>query len=166
MFVQRLDQEIGGAGLERVVADLAVVDHGDDDDGHVHAMGQGADLFDELDAIEFGQLVVGEHDVDAIVACEFKGARRRIEEFKVQFAVDLPDDFGQQQAAGEKIVDDQDGVALRAGERQLRYDAGAGLDGASWSGHEVPPAKSVHMAGKIKQKQCHLHDVDVQTRVR
>ena len=38
VIVERLDQEVGGAGLERVVADLAVVDDGDHHDRHVDAM--------------------------------------------------------------------------------------------------------------------------------
>ena len=99
VVVERLDQEIGGAGLERVVADLAVVDDGDHDDRHVDAMGQGAQLLDELDAVEFGQLVIGEDDVDAVVARELERARRRVEQLEVQLAVDLPDDLGEQQAA-------------------------------------------------------------------
>ena len=119
VVVERLDQEIGGARLERVVADLAVVDDGDHDDRHVYAMGQGAQLLHELDPVEFGQLVIGKDDVDAVVARELQCARRRVEELEVQLAVDLPDDLGEQQSAGEKIVDDQDGVALSAREREL-----------------------------------------------
>ena len=119
VLVERLDQEVGGAGLERVVADLAVVDDGDHDDRHVDAMRQRAQLLDELDAVELGQLVVGEDDVDAVVARELQRARRRVEQLEVQLAVDLADDLGQQQPAGEQVVDDQDGVALRAREREL-----------------------------------------------
>src|SRR4030095_5210127 len=43
---------------------------------------------------------------------------------EVQLAVDLPDDLGQQQAAREQVVDDQDGVALGARESELRDGAG------------------------------------------
>ena len=120
VLVERLDQEVRGAGLERVVADLAVVDDGDHDDRHVDAVRQCPQLLDELDAVELGQLVIGEDDVDAIVAREFEGARRRVEELEVQLAVDLADDFGEQQPAAEQVVDDEDGIALRAGERELR----------------------------------------------
>ena len=119
VVVERLDQEVGRAGLERVVADLAVVDDGDHDDRHVDAMRQRAQLLDELDAVELGQLVIGEDDVDAVVARELERARRRVEQLEVQLAVDLPDDLGEQQAAREQVVDDQDGVALRAREREL-----------------------------------------------
>ena len=123
VVVERLDQEIGGAGLERVVADLAVVDDGDHDDRHVDAMGQGAQLLDELDAVELGQLVIGEDDVDAVVARELERARRRVEQLEVQLAVDLADDLREQQAAAEQVVDDQDGVALRPREREFGHDA-------------------------------------------
>jgi len=43
---------------------------------------------------KLGQLVVGEDDVDAIVARELERARRRVEELEVQLPVDLADDFG------------------------------------------------------------------------
>jgi hypothetical protein len=125
VLVERLDQEIGGAGFERVVADLAVIDDGDDDDRHVDAVGQGADLLHELDAVELGELVIGQHDVDAIVAREFERARRRVEELEVQLAVDLADNFGQQEPARKEVVDDQHRVALGAGKRKFRDDSGA-----------------------------------------
>ena len=38
VLVERLDQEVGRAGLESVVADPAVVDDGDDDDRNVDAV--------------------------------------------------------------------------------------------------------------------------------
>ena len=84
--------------------------------------GQRAELLDELDAVEFGQLVVGENDVDAVVARELERARRRVEELEIQLAVDLANDFGQQQAAREEVVDDQHRVALRARKRKLGDD--------------------------------------------
>ena len=126
VLVERLDQEVGRAGLERVVADLAVVDDGDDDDRHVDAVGEAADLLHELDAVELRQLVVGEDHVDAVVARELERAARRVEQLEVQLAVDLADDFGEQQPAAEEVVDDEDGVALGARERELRDDAGTG----------------------------------------
>ena len=126
VIVERLDQEVGRAGFERVVADLAIVDDGDHDDRHVDAMRQCAQLLDELDAVELGKLVIGEDDVDAVVARELQRARRRVEQLEVQLAVDLPDDLGEQQAAREQVVDDQDGIALRARERELRDDASRG----------------------------------------
>ena len=125
VLVERLDQEIGGARFERVVADLAVVDDRDHDDRHVDAMRQRADLLHELDAVELGQLVVGEDDVDAIVAGELERPRRRVEQLEVQLAVDLPHDLRQQQAAAEQVVDDQDRIALGTRERELGHDAGA-----------------------------------------
>ena len=109
-----------------VVADVAVVDDGDHDDRHVDAVGEPAELLDELDAVELGQLVVGEDDVDAVVARVLERAARRVEELEVELAVDLADDLGQQQPAAEQVVDDENGVALRARERELRDDAGAG----------------------------------------
>src|SRR5205807_396966 len=112
MLVERLDEEIGRAGLERIVADTTVVDDGDHDDRHVDAMGQRAQLTDELDAVELGQLVVREHDVDAIVTRVLQRARRRIEELEIELAVDLSNDLGEQKAAREQIIDDQYGVAL------------------------------------------------------
>jgi hypothetical protein len=56
VLVERLDQKVRCAALERVVADLTVVDDGDDDDRDIDAMPQPADLLDELDAVEFGSL--------------------------------------------------------------------------------------------------------------
>ena len=84
--------------------------------------GQRADLADQLHAVEFGQLVVGQHHVDAIVARKLECAARRVEKLEVQLAVDLANDFRQQQAAAEQVIDDQDGVALRARHRQLGDD--------------------------------------------
>jgi hypothetical protein len=124
VVVERLDEEVGRARLERVVTDLAVVDDGDHDDRNVHAMRERAQLLDELDAVELRQLVVGEDDVDAIVARELQCARRCVEQLEVELAVDLPDDLGEQQPAREQIVDDQDRVALRTRERELRHDSG------------------------------------------
>ena len=86
-------------------------------------MWQRAELLDELDAVEFRKLVIGENDVDAIVARELECARRRVEELEIQLAVDLADDLGEQEPAGKKVVDDQDGVALRPGEGELGYDS-------------------------------------------
>src|SRR4029453_15309442 len=106
------------------VGEFGVVDDGDHDDRHVDAMRERAQLLDQLDAVELGQLVVGEDDIDAVVARELQRARRRVEELEVQLAVDLADDLGQQQAAREQVVDDQDGVALGARERELRDGAG------------------------------------------
>ncbi len=114
VLVERLDQEVGSAGLEGVVADPAVVDHRDDDDRDVDAVREPADLLHELDAVEFRQLEIGEDHVDAVVPREFERAARRVEQFEIELAVDLPDDFGEQKAAAEEIVDDQDGVPLRA----------------------------------------------------
>ena len=98
--------------------------------------GEPADLLDELDAVEFRQLVIGEDHVDAVVARELERAARRVEELEVELAVDLADDLGEQQAAAEQVVDDEDGVALGAGERQLRDDSRRawlrGVHGFSW----------------------------------
>ena len=100
-------------------------------------MRQRAKLLDELDAVELGQLVIGENDVDTIVPRILERARRRIEQLQVQFAVDLPNDFREQQAAREQIVDDQYGVALRPRERELGYDARGGW--TKLCGHWTPP---------------------------
>ena len=148
VLVEGLDQEIGGAGFERVVADLAVVDDGDHDDRDVDAVGQCAQLLDELDAVELGQLVVGQHDVDAVVAREFERARRRVEELEVQLAVDLAHDLGEQQAAREEVVDDQDGIALRARERELRNDSCRGGRGSYLSRHDFP------LRGRSARSSC------------
>src|SRR5205823_13159038 len=126
VIVERLDQKIGRTCFQRVVADLAVVDDGDHDDRHVHTMRQSAKLLDELDAVELGQLVIGENEVDAIVPCVLERARRGVEELEVQLAVDLADDLGKEQTAREEIVDDQYGIALRSRERELGYDARGG----------------------------------------
>ena len=100
-------------------------------------MGQRAQLLDELDAVELGQLVVGEDDVDAVVAREFECARRRVEQLEVQLAIDLADDLGQQEPAGKEIVDDQNGVALRPREGELGYDPRGGW--TKLSGHLTSP---------------------------
>jgi hypothetical protein len=127
VLVERLDEESRWRpAFERVVTDLAVVDDGDHDDRHVDAVRQGAYLLHELDAVELGKLVIGEDDVDAVVACELERARRRVEELEVELAVDLANDLGQQQPAREQVVDDENGVALGASERELRNDSGAG----------------------------------------
>jgi hypothetical protein len=141
VLVERLDQKIGGAGFERLVTHLAVVDHRDDDDRHVDAVRQRAQLLDELDAVELGQLVVGEDDVGAVVARELERPAGRVEELEVQLAVDLPDDLGEQQPAAEEVVDDQHRVALGAGERQLGNHAAAGRAGLC-GGHRSSLEKS------------------------
>ena len=120
--------------FERVVADAAVVDDRDHDDRHVHAMGQAANLLHELDAVELRQLVIGEDHVDAIVARELERAAGRVEQFEIELAVDLADDLGQQQAAAEQVVDDEDRVALGARERELGDDSGGATDCAAVMG--------------------------------
>ena len=90
--------------------------------GNVDAVRQRADLAHELHAVELGQLVVGEDHVDAVVAGVLERAAGRVEQFEVELAVDLADDFRQQQAAAEQVVDDEDGVPLRARERELGND--------------------------------------------
>jgi len=141
VIVEWLDQEVGRTGFERVVTNLAIVDHRDDDDRDIDAVGQGAQLLHELDAVELGQLVVGEDDVDAVVAGVFERARGRVEELEVELAVDLADDFREQETARKQVVDDQDRIALRAGERELRHD-GRGRCGTQLGGrHHFPPNK-------------------------
>jgi hypothetical protein len=50
VLVERLDQKVGRACLERGIADLPVVDDSDDDDRNVDAMPEAANLLHELDA--------------------------------------------------------------------------------------------------------------------
>src|SRR6516164_4046588 len=76
-----------------------------------------------VNAVELRQLVVGEDHVHAIVARVFERAARRVEELQVQLAVDLADDLGEEQAAREEVVDDDDRVPLRSSECQFRDDA-------------------------------------------
>ena len=90
--------------------------------------GEAADLLHELDAVEFRQLEIGEDHVDAVLPRVLQRAARRVEELEVQLAVDLADDLGDQQPAAEQVVDDEDGIALGARERELGDDAGAGRD--------------------------------------
>ena len=111
--------------FERVVADLAVVDDGDDDDRNIDAVSQAADLLHELDAVEFGQLEIGEDHVHAILPRVLQRPARRVEELQVQLGVDLADDFGDQQPAAEQVVDDEDGIALGSREGELRDHAGS-----------------------------------------
>jgi hypothetical protein len=85
-------------------------------------MREGADLPDQLHPVEFGQLVIGQHHVDAVVARELECPARRVEKFEVELAVDLANDFREQQPAAEQVVDDHDGVPLRTRHRQLGYD--------------------------------------------
>ena len=149
VLVERLDQEIGGAGFKRVVADAAVIDHRDDNDGNVDAMRQSADLFHELDTVELRQLVVGEDHVDAVVPRELERAARRVEELEVQLPIDLADDLSEQEAAAEKVVDDEDRIALGTGECQLRDDSRrAGLRGI----HGVLLARAAATA--VTQEVC------------
>ena len=85
-------------------------------------MRQRADLANQLHAVEFRQLVVRQYHVDAVVAREFECPARRVEKLQVELAVDLADDFREQQAAAEQVVDDHNGVALRTRHRQFGYD--------------------------------------------
>ena len=136
VFVQRFDQEVGGAGFERVITDLAVVDHGDHNHRHVHAMRQRTQLLDQLDAVELWQLVVGEYDVDAVVAGELECAGRGVEEFEIEAAIDLPDDLRQQQPAGKQVVDDHHGIALgtRKASSEMVPPLAPGPDARCWAG--------------------------------
>ena len=138
VLVERLDQEVGGAGFERVVADLAVVDDGDDDDRNVDAMSEAANLLHELDAVEFGQLEIGENHVDAVLARVLQRPARRVEQLQVQLGVDLADDFRDQQPAAEQVVDDEDGIALGSREGELRDHAGVGCGTRRQGGHGFP----------------------------
>jgi len=56
---------------------------------------EGAQLLDQLDAVELGQLVVGQDDVDAVVAGILERAAGRVEQLQVQLAVDLANDLGE-----------------------------------------------------------------------
>jgi hypothetical protein len=119
-------------------------------------MGQGADLLHELDAVELGQLVIGEDDVDAVVARELERARRRVEQLEVELAVDLAHDLREQQAAREQIVDDQDRVPLRAGKCELRNDPGARHGCSELCAHGFPPTFVIMAYGKaVPQQRCH-----------
>jgi hypothetical protein len=102
-------------------------------------MRQAADLLHELDAVEFGQLEIGQHHVHAVLARILERTARRVEELQVELGVDLPHDFRNQQAAAEEVIDDQHGIALGAGEGELRDHAG-GLGGTGrQSGHGYLP---------------------------
>ncbi len=80
-----------------------------------------ADLLHELDAVEFRQFVVGEDDVDAVVAARYSSARVGVSNSsRFSFAVDLADDLGDQQPAAEEVVDDQNRIALRPREGEFR----------------------------------------------
>ena len=122
MLIQRLDEEVGRAGFESFVAHAPVVHHGNDDDRYIDAMRQRADLANQLHAVEFRQLVVGQHHIDAVIASELERPTRRVEKLQVELPVDLADDFREQQAAAEQIVDDHNGVPLRTRHRQFGYD--------------------------------------------
>src|SRR5208282_4092464 len=124
VLIERLDKEVGGARLERFVADTAVVDHGDHDNRDVYAVGQGAKLPDQLHPIELGQLVVGQDHVDPVAARKLQCPTWRVEQLEVELAIDLPHDLRQQQPAAEEVVNDDDRVALRPSQRQLGNDAG------------------------------------------
>jgi hypothetical protein len=115
------------------VADATIIDDRDHHDGNVDAMGKRANAAHKFDAIELRQFVVRQDQVNAVVASVLKRSRWSFEEFEVQFAVDLPDDLGQQQPTAEQVVDDQHRIALRTYQGKLGNDPtacrSAGLHG-------------------------------------
>ena len=93
--------------------------------------------FDELDAVEFRKLEIGEDHVDAVLPRVLQRPARRVEQLQVQLRIDLTDDFGDQQTAAEQVVDDEDGIALgsREGELEITPVAGAERDGKADIGY-------------------------------
>ena len=64
--VDRLGQEVRDPGIERGVAHLPVVVHGDHHDRHVRVFGQQAEPADELDAVDLRHLVVDQDQVRGV----------------------------------------------------------------------------------------------------
>src|SRR5205085_5416640 len=119
-------------------------------------MRQRAQLPHELDAVELGQLVVGENHVDAVGARVLQRPARRVEELEVELAVDLPDDLREQQPAAEEIVDDDNGVALCARKRELGDDAALlqAMMGETHTVLSVPDPGSARMATSMSLSGC------------
>src|SRR5216683_3370114 len=69
-------QKVGGSGLQRPVADFAIVHYRDAHDRNVLVAEDAAQAADRLDAVQVRHLVIGEHHVDRVLARVFDRLHR------------------------------------------------------------------------------------------
>src|SRR6185437_16548323 len=63
VMIDRAQKEVGGPGLERLVAQVAVLVSGDDDHRYIGASRDGAEAADELGAVELRHVEIGDEEV-------------------------------------------------------------------------------------------------------
>ena len=66
VVVDRAAQKIGGAGLQRPQAELALLVDGDDDDGHFGKVRLRAEPAGELRAVHVGHLEIGDDEIGGV----------------------------------------------------------------------------------------------------
>ena len=108
-MVDRAEQEIGGAGLQRPVAELAVLIDGDHDHRHVDQRRPAAQGAHEAGAVHVGHVEIGDDQIRHHAAVE-RGQRlhRARERADRQTFLDRRGEACQDVAVGDAIIDDGD----------------------------------------------------------
>ncbi|MGA3305827.1 MAG: hypothetical protein ABSC26_07460 [Stellaceae bacterium] len=120
VVIDRAQQVIGGAGLERLIAQVAVLIGGDDDHRHVDAGGNLADVTDEGGAVEFGHVEIGDDQIGRRCRESVERALRPVIGRDLDAFERASEPF-QNLQIGQAVVDDGDGLELHPG---LRWQHG------------------------------------------
>ena len=109
--VHRLDEEVGDAGVERVVAHLAIVVRRHHHDRHVLVAGQRAQALGELDAVHVRHHVVDQHEVGDVARRPHHGIDGAPEPRHRHALVERAHHLLENGAAGGLVVHHHRGVA-------------------------------------------------------
>jgi hypothetical protein len=109
VVVDRAEQEIRGAGLQRLVPEFPILVDRDDNDRHVEAERQVAEPSHELGAVDIGHLVVGDHEVGRILFHPFERGDRIFEGLDPCIHLDGRRQLAEDAPVGNPIIDDHDG---------------------------------------------------------
>jgi hypothetical protein len=114
VMIDRAQQEIGGARLERLVAEVAILIGGDDHHRDVGAGGRRAEAADELGAVEIRHLEVGDDEIGRLIRRVVERQQRVVEGPHLDPVVERGRETLEDLEIGDPVVDDRYGLASHA----------------------------------------------------
>ena len=112
VMIDRAQQEVGGARLERLQTQLAVLGRGHGDDRHFGTARERAEAADELDAVELRHLDVGDDEVGRLRRGGGKQRRRALVGRHRHPLVERAREPLENLPIRQALIDDGDGLAL------------------------------------------------------
>ncbi len=108
LMIDRALQEVGGAGLQRLQAEAALLVDGDDDDGNLGGPVELAEAADELRAVHAGHLVVGDDEIGRVRGEPLEGLLRLAESLRPHGVGNRSREPLEEVPVGNPIVEDYD----------------------------------------------------------